>query len=207
MEPEFQPYGLPHLTVISLTIVRCRFALAAIVWRTKSRKRKDDRECRPQRARLNLRGLFNFHPQPRHRDLATNAAHATVDWGMVVVIVAMWTGNQRWFEVAYFWGLAYCIAGCAHAKSAFWVSRLAIHQLFHLALRNHHRRRVPDVNSPIPAAIPCRSVRAFLWSEFYFLVTYITDKLTGFNYGFLLHKPEAFSILSFLSDSHPLYLL
>src|SRR5437660_1593163 len=25
------------------------------------------------------------------------------DWGMVVVIVAMWTGNQRWFEVAYFW--------------------------------------------------------------------------------------------------------
>src|SRR5207245_11046192 len=27
------------------------------------------------------------------------------DWGMVVVIVAMWTGSQRWFEVAYFWGL------------------------------------------------------------------------------------------------------
>ena len=50
-------------------------------------------------------------------------------------------------------------------------------------------------------------VRVFLWSEFYFLVTYITDKLTGFNYGFLLHKPEAFSILSFLSDSHPLYLV
>src|SRR2546430_12401146 len=27
------------------------------------------------------------------------------DWGMVVVIVAMWTGSQRWFEVAYFWGI------------------------------------------------------------------------------------------------------
>jgi uncharacterized membrane protein YwaF len=50
-------------------------------------------------------------------------------------------------------------------------------------------------------------VRAFLWSEFYFVVTLITDEVTGFNYGFLLHKPEAFSILSFLSDSHPLYLL
>jgi len=50
-------------------------------------------------------------------------------------------------------------------------------------------------------------VRVFLWSEFYFVVTFITDKLTGFNYGFLLHKPEAFSILNFLSDSHWLYLL
>src|SRR5262249_9972601 len=27
------------------------------------------------------------------------------DWGMVVVSVAMWTGSQRWFEVAYFWGI------------------------------------------------------------------------------------------------------
>ena len=39
------------------------------------------------------------------------------------------------------------------------------------------------------------------------MVTIGVDLLTGVNYGFLLHKPEAFSILSFLSDSWPLYLL
>jgi uncharacterized membrane protein YwaF len=39
------------------------------------------------------------------------------------------------------------------------------------------------------------------------VVTLIVDELTSVNYGFLLHKPEAFSILSFLSDSRPLYLL
>ena len=39
------------------------------------------------------------------------------------------------------------------------------------------------------------------------MVTLVIDKLTDVNYGFLLHKPEAFSILSFLSDSWPLYLL
>ena len=50
-------------------------------------------------------------------------------------------------------------------------------------------------------------VRVFLWSEFYFVVTFIADELTGFNYGFLLHKPEAFSVLNFLSDSRPLYLV
>ena len=33
------------------------------------------------------------------------------------------------------------------------------------------------------------------------------DQLTGVNYGYLLHKPEAFSLLSLLSDSRPLYLL
>src|SRR5262249_19242607 len=54
---------------------------------------------------------------------------------------------------------------------------------------------------------PMSIVRVWLWSELYFVVTLIVDELTGFNYGFLLHKPEAFSILSFLSDSWPLYLL
>ena len=50
-------------------------------------------------------------------------------------------------------------------------------------------------------------VRTFIWSELYFIITLTADELTGFNYGFLLHKPEAFSILSFLSDLRPLYLL
>jgi uncharacterized membrane protein YwaF len=50
-------------------------------------------------------------------------------------------------------------------------------------------------------------VRVFLWTELYFVITMIADAYTGYNYGFLLHKPEAFSILSFLSDSRPLYLV
>ncbi len=32
------------------------------------------------------------------------------------------------------------------------------------------------------------------------------DWVTGVNYGFLLHKPEAFSILSYLADWRPLYI-
>ena len=54
---------------------------------------------------------------------------------------------------------------------------------------------------------PMSFVRTFAWTEFYFVVTLTTDPLTGDNYGFLLHKPEAFSILSYLSDWRPLYLL
>jgi hypothetical integral membrane protein (TIGR02206 family) len=50
-------------------------------------------------------------------------------------------------------------------------------------------------------------LRTFAWTEFYFVVAFATDLLTGENYGFLLHKPEAASLLNFLSDSRPLYLL
>jgi uncharacterized membrane protein YwaF len=38
-------------------------------------------------------------------------------------------------------------------------------------------------------------------------VAFTIDLLTGENYGFLLHKPEAASLLSLLSDSRALYLL
>ena len=49
-------------------------------------------------------------------------------------------------------------------------------------------------------------VRAFLWSELYFVVTMIVDHITGVNYGFLLRKPEAPTLLSLLSDWRPMYL-
>ncbi|MBA3607092.1 MAG: hypothetical protein H0W43_01040 [Chthoniobacterales bacterium] len=56
----------------------------------------------------------------------------------------------------------------------------------------------------VTAALPDFVVRVFAWSEVYFVITQAVDLLTGGNYGFLLHKPEAFSLLSLLSDSWPL---
>jgi hypothetical integral membrane protein (TIGR02206 family) len=118
----------------------------------------------------------------------------------------MWTGNQRWFEVAYFWGLGGTLQAVLTPNLPFgfpdwrFISFFTSHcgiiiGVVFLMLTRRYR--------PFPMSI----VRVFLWSEFYFVVTFVTDKLTDFNYGFLLHKPEAFSILSFLSDSWPLYLL
>jgi hypothetical integral membrane protein (TIGR02206 family) len=128
------------------------------------------------------------------------------DWGMVVVIVAMLTGNQRWFEVAYFWGIGGTLQAVLTPNLRFgfpdwrFISFFTSHSgiiigVIFLMLTRRYR--------PYPMSI----VRTFIWSELYFVVTMIADELTGFNYGFLLHKPEAFSILSFLSDSRPLYLL
>jgi hypothetical integral membrane protein (TIGR02206 family) len=208
MSPEhpFQPYGVPHLTVIFLTIAS-PFVLAAIV-----RCAKSPRVERAIIVTLSAVLVFNYVGY-----LIFIRSHGVVawrqmlplqlcDWGMVVVIVAMWTGSQRWFEVAYFWGIGGTLQAVLTPNLTFGFPDLRFFSFFishsgiiigvvFLMLTRRYR--------PYPMSI----VRTFLWSEFYFVVTLIADELTGFNYGFLLHKPEAFSILSFLSDSRPLYLL
>ena len=204
--PEFQPYGLPHLTVIFLTIV-LPFALAAIVQRTRS-----------QRLEKVIIGMLSavllvnyivyllFIRSQGLVDWWQMLPMQMCDWGMVVVIVAMWTGSQRWFEVAYFWGIGGTLQAVLTPNLRFgfpdwrFISFFTSHcgiiiSVVFLMLTRRYR--------PYPMSI----VRVWLWSEFYFVVTLITDEMTGFNYGFVLHKPEAFSILSFLSDSRPLYLL
>jgi hypothetical integral membrane protein (TIGR02206 family) len=206
LEHSFQPYGLPHLAVIFLTIV-LPFALAAIVRRTKS--------LRVERTIVVLLSAILILNYVAY--LIFVRSHGIVswqqmlplqlcDWGMVVVMVAMWTGNQRWFEVAYFWGIGGTLQAVLTPNLRFgfpdwrFISFFTSHSgiiigVVFLMLTRRYR--------PYPMSI----VRVFLWSEFYFVVTLIADELTGFNYGFLLHKPEAFSILSLLSDSRPLYLL
>src|SRR5437763_8671483 len=206
MEPEFQPYGLPHLTVIFLTIV-LPFVLAAIVWRTKSlRAEKVIVGVLSAVVVLNYVVYLIFI---RSRGITTWQQMLPMqlcDWGMVVVIVAMCTGNQRWFEVAYFWGIGGTLQAVLTPNLRFgfpdwrFISFFSSHcgiivGVIFLMLTRRYR--------PHPMSI----VRVWLWSEFYFVVTLIVDELTGVNYGFLLHKPEAFSILSFLSDSRQLYLL
>src|SRR6266516_1463240 len=206
MEHSFQPYGLPHRAVIFLTRV-LPFARAAILRRTKS----PGIQCRivvllSAVLTLNYLGYVIFVRSHGVVSWQQMLPLQLCDWGMVVVIVAMWTGNQRWFEVAYFWGIGGTLQAVLTPNLRFgfpdwrFISFFTSHSgiiigVVFLMLTRRYR--------PYPLSI----VRTFIWSEFYFVVTVIVDGLTGFNYGFLLHKPEAFSILSFLSDSRPLYLL
>ena len=204
--PEFQPYGLPHLTVIVLTIV-LPFLLAAMVRRTRSQRlEKLITAVLSAVLVLNYVVYLVFIRSHGVVDWRQMLPMQMCDWGMVVVIVAMWTGNQRWFEVAYFWGIGGTLQAILTPNLRFgfpdwrFISFFTSHSgiivgVVFLMLTRRYRPYLMSI------------VRVWLWSEFYFVVTLIADELTGFNYGFLLHKPEAFSILSFLSDSRPLYLL
>jgi hypothetical integral membrane protein (TIGR02206 family) len=203
----FHAYGPPHLTVIFLTIV-LPFVLAAIVRWTKSQRVE-----RAILTTLSVLLILNYAAYlifVRYRGGIVSWQQMLplqlCDWGMVVVIVAMWSGSQRWFEVAYFWGIGGTLQAVLTPNLSFGFpdvrffsffishSGIIIGVVFLMLMRRYR---------PYPMSI----VRVFAWSEVYFIITMFADAWTGFNYGFLLHKPEAFSILSFLSDSRPLYLL
>ena len=204
--PAFHLYGTAHLVVILLTIA-LPFALAALVRRTKSSLLE-----RTVIAVLSGLLVFNYVAylilvrQTGVLGWKQMSPMQLCDWAMFVIIVAMWTGNRAWFEVAYFWGIGGTVQAVLTPNLtygfpdfrffSFFISHcgIIIGIVFLMLIRKYR---------PYPFSI----VKAFLWSELYFVVTMIVDAITGYNYGFLLHKPEAFSLLSFLSDSRPLYLL
>src|SRR5438093_13313728 len=103
--PEFHAWSPSHLTVIFLTI-GLPFLLALIVHRTKS--------CLLERSicfAISALLLINYVAYLIvARDFGVTTWYRMLplqlcDWAMAVIIIALWTGNRRWLEVAYFWGI------------------------------------------------------------------------------------------------------
>src|SRR5436853_2734231 len=205
-EHPFHAFGVSHLIVIFLTI-GLPFVLALIVHRTKSRFLERS-ICFAISALLLINYIAylivarGFGVTTWYRMLPLQLC----DWAMIVIIVALWSGNRRWLEVAYFWGIGGTLQAIITPNLRFGFPDLRFISFFvahcgiiigivFLMLIYGFRPRAIGV------------VRTFLWTELYFVVAFTVDFITGENYGFLMHKPEAASLLSFLSDSRPLYLL
>src|SRR5438067_9541997 len=203
---EFHAWSPSHLTVIFLTI-GLPFLLALVVHRTKSR-RLERSICLILSALL----LINYAAYVIvARQFGVDHWYKVLplqlcDWAMLVIIVALWTGNRRWLEVAYFWGIGGTLQAIVTPNLRFgfpdlrFISFFVAHSgiiigIVFLMLIYGFRPRATGI------------LRTFAWTEIYFVVAFTIDLLTGENYGFLLHKPEAASLLNFLSDSRPLYLL
>src|SRR3954469_1215903 len=202
----FHVFGIAHLTIILLTIT-LPFLLAFAVHRTGSRFLERS-VCFAISALLLLNYAAylivgrQFGVTVWWRALPLQLC----DWAMFVIIVALWTGRRRWLEIAYFWGIGGTLQAIITPNLRFGFPDLRFIAFFvaHsgiiigiIFLMLVYRFR------PGPLGI----VRTFLWTEVYFVVAFTADLLTGENYGFLLHKPEAASLLNYLSDSRPLYLL
>jgi hypothetical integral membrane protein (TIGR02206 family) len=202
----FHPFGAAHVTVIFLTIV-VPFFLAFTVRRTKSRLLE-----RSIAFAISALLLINYVAYLIvARQFGVTSWQKTLplqlcDWAMFVIIGALWTGNRRWLEIAYFWGIGGTLQAIITPNLRFGFPDLRFLSFFvahsgiiigivFLMLIYGFRPR------------PIGIVRTFLWTEFYFIIVFAIDLLTGENYGFLLHKPEAFSLLNYLSDWRPLYLL
>jgi hypothetical integral membrane protein (TIGR02206 family) len=204
--PSFRAFGPSHLIVIGLTIV-VPLLLAFLVHRTKS-KHLERSICFAISALL-LINYIAYLIVARHFGVTEWFKALPLqlcDWAMFVIIVALWTGNRRWLEIAYFWGIGGTLQAILTPNLPYgfpdlrFISFFVAHSgiiigIVFLMLVYGFR--------PGPKSI----LRTFFWTEVYFVIAFIFDLLTGENYGFLLHKPEAASLLSFLSDWRPLYLI
>jgi hypothetical integral membrane protein (TIGR02206 family) len=204
--PEFHAYSLSHLTVIFLTVA-LPFILALIVHRTKSRLL--ERSICFAISALLLINYVAYLIVARQFGVAAWQKMLPMqlcDWAMVVIIVALWTGSRRWLEMAYFWGIGGTLQALITPNLQFgfpdlrFISFFVAHSgiiigIIFLMLIYGFRPR------------PIGILRTIAWTEFYFIIAFTVDLLTGENYGFLLHKPEAASLLNVLSDSRLLYLI
>jgi len=204
--PAFRPFGPAHLVVIALTLA-LPFILAAFV--RKARWPRSERMIGRLLAALlliNYLGYEIYLGLTRGLSLEKALPFQLCDWAMVAIIVALLTGRERWLEVAYFWG----IGGTAQAiltpdlKYAFPDIRFLTFFIAHsgivvaIAFMMIMKKFRPHWIS---------IVRTFAWSELYFILAITVDLLTGENYGYLLHKPAAASLLDALSDHRVVYIL
>jgi hypothetical integral membrane protein (TIGR02206 family) len=202
----FRPFGLAHLIVIALTI-SLPFVFAAFA--RKSRWPRSERII----ARL-LAGLLLFNYVGYEIYLALTAGlewqkalpFQLCDWAMVAILVALLTGRERWLEVAYFWGiggtlqailtpdLKYAFPDIRFLTFFIAHSGIVIAIAFMMIMKNFRPHWISIV-------------RTFAWSELYFALAITVDLITGENYGYLLHKPAAASLLDALSDNRVVYIL
>jgi hypothetical integral membrane protein (TIGR02206 family) len=203
---EFQPFGPAHLVVIALTI-SMPFVLAAFV--RKSRWPRGERIIG-----WLLAGLLVFNYVAFEIYLASTGGWLwqkalpfhLCNWAMVVIIVALLTGRERWLEVAYFWGIGGTLQAVLtpELKYAFpdihFLNFFVAHSgiVVAIAFMMIVKRYRPHWFSV---------VRVFAWTELYFVVTIGIDLVTGENYGFLLRPPASASLLDALSDNRVLYIL
>jgi hypothetical integral membrane protein (TIGR02206 family) len=125
---------------------------------------------------------------------------------MVTVIVALVTGWRGWTEVSYFWGIGGTFQAILTPNLqvgfpdirfiSFFVGHCGIVAgVIYLLIARRFRPTLGSV------------WRTLAWSQLYLFATLAIDYLTNVNYGFLLHKPQAASILDYLSNTRWLYLV
>lgn len=199
----FQPYGPAHLSAL-VTILTLPFAFSAFARTSRSREAVVDLILTV----LLLANYFTYLFKLRQFGAVSWKQALPMqlcDWALFVVIVALWTRRPNWFEVAYFWGIGGTVQALLTPNLTFGFPDFRFFSFFvahgaivagvvFLMLRHRLRPR------------PWSVLRVFAWTELYFIIALAIDAYTGFNYGFLLHKPEAKTLLSLLSDVRPVYL-
>ncbi|HEY2801628.1 MAG TPA: TIGR02206 family membrane protein [Chthoniobacterales bacterium] len=206
LTPVFHLFGPAHLTVIALTLI-IPIGLGVAVRVTRSR-RVDlaVASCLALLLAINYLGYAAYLWSHHFLFWKQALPFQLCDWAMFTVIVALLTNRRGWVEVSYFWGIGGTFQAILTPNLSFGFPDIRFISFFvgHCGIVAGviyfliARRFRPTLGSVW---------RTLAWSEVYLVVTLLVDRLTNMNYGFLLHKPEAPSILDYLSHAHWLYVM
>lgn len=205
-EPVFHIFGPAHLVVILLTVL-VPVGLGIVV--RVGGSRRIDHAVAICLALLLTTNYLGYAAYLWRHDLffwAQALPFQLCDWAMVTIIVALLTGRRSWFEVSYFWGIAGTFQAILTPNLPFGFPDIRFFSFFighcgivagviYLMIARRFRPTFGSI------------WRTLAWSELYLVATLLVDHLTGANYGFLLHKPAAASILDYLSDTRWLYIV
>lgn len=203
-DQKFELFSPPHLVAMFVTVV-APFALAAAARRFP----RVDAITRGTIATILALNFVGYGVRACFADALTwqqVLPFQLCDWTMIAVIIACVNGGRpRWLEVIYFWGIGGSLQAVLtpNLQFAFPDYRFLTFFIDHcgIVIGTAYLMRTRKFRPTLGSVW-----RTWLWSIAYLLVTLVVDQITDVNYGFLLHKPEAFSILSYLSDSRPLYI-
>ena len=205
-QPVFLLFGTAHLVVIFLTVlIPLGFGIAVRL----TGSRPLDRVVVFCIALLLLTNYFGYAFYLLSHDLLVwqqALPFQLCDWAMITVIVALWTARPSWTEVSYFWGIGGTFQAILTPNLqvgfpdirfiSFFVGHCGIVAgVIYLLIARRFRPTLGSV------------WRTLAWSQLYLFVTLAVAYLTNVNYGFLLHKPQAASILDYLSNTRWLYLV
>lgn len=205
-EPVFRLFGPAHLVVILLTVAIPLGLGLAVRIRHSQRIDRAVAVCLALLLATNYCGYAVYLMQRGQLVWQQALPFQLCDWAMVTIIVALLTGRQTWSEVSYFWGIGGTFqailtpnlqVGFPNIRFiSFFVGHCGIVAgVIYLMIARRFRPTLGFV------------WRTLAWSELYLVATLLVDRLTNVNYGFLLHKPQAASILDYLSRTHWLYLV
>ena len=205
-EPVFRLFGPAHLVVVILSVANPHGLGLAVRLRHSQRIDRAVAVCLALLLATNYCGYAAYLMQRGQLVWQQALPFQLCDWAMVTIIVALLTGRQSWSEVSYFWGIGGTFqailtpnlqVGFPNIRFiSFFVGHCGIVAgVIYLMIARRFRPTLGSV------------WRTLAWSELYLVATLLVDRLTNVNYGFLLHKPQAASILDYLSQTHWLYLV
>ncbi|TGL77164.1 TIGR02206 family membrane protein [Leptospira yasudae] len=205
MDQRFQIGSALHYLVLFLTVS----AIFVLLWIA----RKDRQRILSKRIGfviawiliLNYLVYVIYRIDSGHWEIRYDLPMEFCNWAMIVTSIALLTHNRTFAELSYFWVMSGSVNGVITPD----LQVTFPHIYFFIFFIAHSGLVIASLYivfglklEPRPWAV----LRAFLYSQIFFVTAFVVDYALDGNYGYMMSKPSAGSALDYLGE-WPYYLI